>query len=181
MKRIIILFIATAVIGLAGCKKSLNINNPDAISTQQFWKTAGDAQLGVNAIYSTFHRAGLCRWYFFATMIRADEGWSKSGDPNLIANFDQFVVSDYNYGNVYGGLWGDNYFGVNRANQVLDNVPNISMDATLKAQYLGEAHSLRAFFYYQLAIFFGNVPLELKSSLPTDKPATSPVSAVWAQ
>lgn len=180
MKRIIILFIITAAIGLAGCKKSLNISNPDQVSTLQFWKTAGDAQLGVNAIYSTFHREGLCRWNFFATMIRADEGWSKSGDPNIIANFDQFVVSDYNYGNVYD-LWTDNYFGINRANQVLDNVPNITMDATLKNRYLGEAHFLRALFYYELATFFGNVPLELKSSLPTDKPATSPVSAVWAQ
>jgi hypothetical protein len=181
MKKIILLLITAAVIGLTSCKKSLNIANPDALSTLQYWKTANDAQLGVNAIYSTFHRTGPCRWYFFATMIRADEGWSKSGDPNLIANFDQFVVSDYNYGNVYGGLWTDNYYGVNRANQVLDNVPNINMDATLKNQYLGEAHFLRAVFYYELAIFFGNVPLELKSSLPTDKPETSPQSAVWAQ
>ena len=181
MKRLFILFAAAAVIGLAGCQKSLNIANPDAIPTQLFWKTSADAQQGVNAMYSTFHRAGICRWHFFATMIRADEGWSKSGDPNLIANFDQFVITDYNYGNVYGGLWGDNYFGVNRANQVLDNVPNIDMDQTLKNQYLGEAHFLRALFYYQLTMFFGNVPLQLKSSLPSDKPATSPQSAVWAQ
>jgi len=171
---------AIMAIGIAGCRKSLNIANPDAVSTLQFWKTSSDAQLGVNAIYSTFHREGLCRWNFFATLIRADEGWSKSGDPNIIANFDQFVVSDYNYGNVYD-IWTDNYFGVNRANQVLDNVPNITMDATLKNQYLGEAHFLRALFYYELATFFGNVPLELKSSDPTDKPATSPQAAVWAQ
>jgi len=181
MKKIIIGFAAVLSIGLAGCKKSLNIINPDAVTTTQFWKTAADAQSGVNAIYSTFHRTGPCRWYFFATMIRADEGWSKSGDPNLIANFDQFVVSDYNYGNVYGGLWTDNYFGVNRANQVLDNVPNINMDAGLKARYLGEAKFLRALFYYHLATFFGNVPILLKSSLPTDKPETSPQAAVWAQ
>jgi len=171
---------AIVAIGIAGCKKSLNIANPDAVSTLQFWKTAGDAQLGVNAVYSTFHREGLCRWNFFATLIRADEGWSKSGDPTIIANFDQFVVSDYNYANVYD-IWTDNYFGVNRANQVLDNVPNITMDATLKNQYLGEAHFLRALFYYELATFFGNVPLELKSSLPTDKPSTSAQAAVWAQ
>jgi hypothetical protein len=181
MKKLIILFVTAAAMGMAGCKKSLDIVNPDAVTTQQFWKTPTDAQLGVNAIYSTFHRAGICRWHFFATMIRADEGWSKSGDPNLIANFDQFVITDYNYGNVYGGLWGDNYVGVNRANQVLDNVPNIDMDATLKAQYLGEAHFLRALFYYQLTMFFGNVPLQLKSSQVTDKTPTSPQAAVWAQ
>jgi hypothetical protein len=180
MKNKIILFAAALVISLTSCQKSLNIANPDAVSTLQFWKTANDAQLGVNAMYSTFHRAGVCRWYFFATMIRADEGWSASPDANLIANFDQFVVSDYNYGNVYG-MWTDFYYGINRANQVLDNVPNITMDANLKARYLGEAHFIRALFYYHLASFFGNVPLQLKSSLPTDKPETSPQAAVWAQ
>jgi len=180
MKRIIILFTATVSMLFAGCQKSLNIANPDAVTTLQFWKTQNDAQLGVNAIYSTFHRAGICRWYFFATMIRADEGWSKSGDPNIIANFDQFVVSDYNYGNVYG-LWTDNYYGINRANQVLDNVPNIAMDATLKNRYLGEAHFLRALFYFELASLFGNVPIMLHASEPSDKPATSPQAAVWAQ
>ena len=179
MKKIIILFVAA--IALEGCQKSLNIVNPDAVTTQQFWKTANDAQLGVNAIYSTFHREGLSRWNFFATMIRADEGWSKSGDPTITSNYDQFVVSDYNYGSVYNSLWGDNYFGINRANQVLDNVPNISMDATLKAQYLGEARFLRALFYYQLAIFFGNVPIQLKSSAPADKPVTSTQAQVFTQ
>jgi hypothetical protein len=180
MKRIIILFTAAVSMLFAGCQKSLNIANPDAVTTQQFWKTQNDAQLGVNAIYSTFHRAGICRWYFFATMIRADEGWSKSGDPNIIANFDQFVVSDYNYGNVYG-IWTDNYYGINRANQVLDNVPNIAMDAALKNRYLGEAHFLRALFYFELASLFGNVPIMLHSSEPGDKPSASPQSAVWAQ
>jgi len=180
MKNTIILFAAALVISLASCQKSLNITNPDAVGTTQFWKTANDAQLGVNAIYSTFHRTAPCRWYFFATMIRSDEGWSESPDASLIANFDQFVVSDYNYGNVYG-LWTDFYYGVNRANQVLDNVPNINMDAGLKARYLGEAYFLRALFNYHLASFFGNVPILLKSSLPTDKPETSPQAAVWAQ
>lgn len=180
MKRIIILFTAAITMILAGCQKSLNIANPDQVSTLQFWKTQNDALLGVNSIYSTFHREGLCRWNFFATMIRSDEGWSKSGDPNIIANFDQFIVSDYNYGNVYG-IWADNFIGINRANEVLDNVPNITMDANLKNQYLGEAYFLRAFFYYQLAMFFGNVPVLLHVSDPADKTATSPQSAVYAQ
>lgn len=181
MKKVYILFAAALTIGLASCKKSLDINNPDRVTTTQFWQTSNDALLGVNAMYSTLHRAGICRWYFFATLIRADEGWSKSGDPNLIANFDQFNVTDYNYGNVYGGLWNDDYIGVNRANQVLDNVPNISMDANLKTRYLGEAHFMRALFYYHLATFFGNVPLQLHTSQPSDKPATSPQADVWAQ
>jgi hypothetical protein len=181
MKKIIALFFVAAAFGLAGCKKSLDINNPDALTTPQFWKTAGDAQLGINAVYSTLHREGLGDWYFFSTIIRADEGWSKSPNSDLINNFDQFVVTDYNFGQVAGGLWGDNFMGINRANQVLANVPNINMDASLKAQYIGEAYFLRALFYFHLATFFGNVPILLTPSLPTDKPSTSPEADVWAQ
>jgi hypothetical protein len=180
MKKSIILFITVFAVGFAGCKKSLNIINPDQPSTLQFWKSASDAQLGVNAIYSTFHRAGICRWYFFATMIRADEGFSSSPDANLQNNFDQFIVTDYNYGNVYG-IWTDCYYGINRANQVLANVPNINMDAGLKARYLAEAKFLRGLFYFHLATLFGNVPVLLTPSQPTDQVATSQQADVLAQ
>lgn len=180
MKKFIILFVAATVIISAGCKKDLDVQDPNAPTTTIFWKSANDAQLGVNAIYSTFHRAGICRWFFFATMIRADEGWSTSPDANLQNNFDQFINNDYNYGN-FTGIWNDLYVGIARCNQVLDNVPNINMDASLKARYLGEAKFLRALFYYHLASLWGNVPLQLKSSTPTDLPPTSPQNQVWAQ
>jgi tetratricopeptide (TPR) repeat protein len=131
-------------------------------------------------MYSTFHRAGICRWFFFATMIRADEGWSTSPDANLQNNFDRFINNDYNYGN-YTALWSDLYFGVSRANQVLENVPAIDMDATLKTSLLGEAHFMRALFYFHLASLWGNVPLQLKTSTPQDVLTTSPREQVWAQ
>lgn len=181
MKKTTILFFMAAAIGLAGCKKSLNINNPDALTNTQFWKSASDAKLGVNAVYSTLHREGLGDWYFFSTIIRADEGWSKSPNADNVNYFDQFVYTDYNFGDIAGGLWGDNYMGINRANQVLANVPAIDMDANLKNQYLGEAYFLRALFYFHIATFFGNAPILLTPSLPTDKPDMSTEAQVWAQ
>lgn len=180
MKKFIMLAIAAITITVSGCKKYLDVTDPNAPTTTIYWKTSDDAQKGVNAIYSTFHRAGICRWYFFATMIRADEGWSTSPDANIQNNFDQFINNNYNYGN-FTGIWNDLYVGVNRANQVLDNVPAINMDATLKNRLLGEAKFLRALFYYHLATLWGNVPLQLKSSTPTDLPPTSSQAQVYAQ
>src|SRR3954464_12161392 len=83
MKKKLIIFILIAGVLQAGCNKSLDIANPNTPTTENFWKTAGDAQRGVNAIYSTFHRQGLSRWYFFATLIRSDEGQSTSPNPDL--------------------------------------------------------------------------------------------------
>ncbi|MBS7562954.1 RagB/SusD family nutrient uptake outer membrane protein [Mucilaginibacter sp. Bleaf8] len=180
MKKFIIIFIAAMATGMAGCKKSLDVQSPNAPTTAIYWKTADDAVKGVNAMYSTFHRAGLCRWFFFATIIRSDEGWSSSPDANLQNNFDLFVNNDYNYGN-YTAIWSDLYIGISRANQVLDNVPNIDMDANLKARLLGEAKFMRGLFYFHLASLWGNVPLQLKSSTTNDVTPTFNRSDVWAQ
>src|SRR5688500_16899543 len=93
---------------------------------------------------------------------------------------DQFIVTDYNFWGAYD-IWKDIYVGVFRANQVLDNVPAIAMDEAMKERVLGEAKFLRGLFYYNLVSLWGNVPLMLRTSSPTDKPVTATVAEVWAQ
>lgn len=179
MKNTILIVLISAFI-ITGCKNELDISNPNTPTTANFWKTAGDAQLGINAVYSTFHRPGLCRWYFFITVIRSDEGFSSSPNSDIVNNYDAFNITDYNYSSTVS-LWQDLYIGINRANQVLDNVPAITMDDTKKQQLLAEAYFLRGFFYYTLATLWGNVPLQLHTSTSVDKPATATQEAVFAQ
>jgi hypothetical protein len=174
------IFIASFSLLCYSCEKKLDIQNPNNPTTENFWKTEADAISGINAIYSTYHRVGLCRNQFFITIIRSDEGYSTSPNPTLINNFDRFITTDYNLWET-NTLWQDCYTGINRCNQVLDFVPNISMDESKKRQLLGEAKFMRAFFYYYLAILWGNVPLQLHTSLPTDLPATTPQGGVFAQ
>jgi hypothetical protein len=180
MKKFIIIFTMALAVGFTGCKKDLEVTNPNSPTVTVYWKNASDAQNGVNAMYSTFHRAGICRWFFFATMIRADEGWSTSPDANLQNNFDRFINNDYNYGN-YTAIWNDLYIGISRANQVIENVPAIDMDVNLRARLVGEAQFMRGLFYFHLATLWGNVPLQLKTSTPQDVTPTSTQAEVWAQ
>jgi hypothetical protein len=180
MKNKFFILAACFILFSISCKKKLDIQNPNSPTTENFWKTATDAQYGINAIYSTFHRVGLSRNEFFITIIRSDEGYSTSPNATLVNNFDKFIITDYNLWETRT-LWQDCYIGINRANQVLDNVPNIQMDETVKQQLLGEAKFFRGFFYYYLAQLWGNVPLQLHTSLPSDLPATSPQADVWAQ
>lgn len=179
MKQFIIAVLLLAVV-MTGCKKDLTIPNPNTPTTANFWKAAGDAQQGVNAVYSTFHRQGLSRWLHFMTIIRSDEGYSTSPAPWIVNNYDVFNNTDYN-DYLLTCVWQDDYIGINRANQVLDNVPNIEMDATLKQQLLAEAKFLRGWFYYNLATIYGNVPIQLHTSKPTDLPSTSTQDEVFAQ
>ncbi|HYC87368.1 MAG TPA: RagB/SusD family nutrient uptake outer membrane protein, partial [Chryseosolibacter sp.] len=165
---------------LTACEDVLDINNPNQATVEDFWKTEENAVQGVNAIYSTLHRGGISRWMLFYYIIRADEGMSTSPATPIVNNMDQFNTTDYNFWGAFD-VWRDLWVGVFRANQVLDNVPGIPMDETLKQRLIGEAKFLRGLFYYNLASLWGNVPLMLRTSRPEDKPATSAIEEVWAQ
>lgn len=180
MKKILIYVVFATGLILAGCKKELDIENPNQATVEVYWTTADEALRGVNAIYSTLHRGGISRWMPFYYIIRSDEGRSTSPATDIVNNMDQFLVTDYNYGNLYG-IWNDNYIGIFRANQVLANVPDIEMDEAQKQRLLGEAKFLRGLFYFHLATLWGNVPLMLTPSTPNDKPTVTPQAEVWAQ
>ncbi|HEU4555295.1 MAG TPA: RagB/SusD family nutrient uptake outer membrane protein [Chitinophaga sp.] len=180
MKKIFLVSATAVALLAAGCKSKLDIPNPNTPTINNYWKTAKDALDGVNTLYSTYHRVGLCRNQFFIDVVRSDEGYSTSPNATLVNNFDKFIITDYNLFETRS-LWQDCYIGINRANQVLDNVPAIDMDETTKQQYLGEAKFMRGLFYYYLAQYWGNVPLQLKTPVPDDHPATSPQAEVWAQ
>jgi hypothetical protein len=180
MKKIFIFSLFIVGLGLGSCEKELNIINPNQPTVEVFWKTADDAQKGVNAVYSTLHRGAISRWLPFYYIIRSDEGRSQSPATPIVNNMDQFRITDYNFWGHYD-IWRDNYVGIFRANQVIANVPAIQMDETQKQRFIGEAKFLRGLFYFHLVTLWGNVPLMLTPSTTSDRPATSPQDAVWAQ
>lgn len=153
---------ALALSGLlltTSCNKDLLEQvNPNQPSTGVFWKTQSDANSAVLAVYSgqqIFSTYSL--YWHFATTGRTDESFTNTPDPGLnqYLVFRQISTTDGRS----AFLWNDLYRMIFRANQVLTNVPGISMDATLKKQYLAEALFLRSLCYYDLALLFGNIPL----------------------
>lgn len=165
---------------ITACTGKLDVLNPNTPTVDQFWKTDRDALLGVNATYGNFYRiGGYARWIHFNYDLRSDEGYSNS--PWLeLQNWQKFLVVNYNF-DCGMHVWQHHYRGIFRANQVLANVPGIQMDEKLKKQYLGEAYFLRALYYFNLASLWGNVPLQLTPSKPTDLPNYATQEEVWAQ
>jgi hypothetical protein len=164
---------------MTGCTK-LDVTNPNQPSTATFWHTQADAIQGVNAAYNGLLNNGTYgRWLGFAYDIRSDEGFSPSPWAEL-SNFNKFTLADYDF-EVNRELFIHHYQAIFRANQVIDNVPNIDMDAAMRSRIVGEAKFIRGLLYFNLVNLFGNVPLQLTSSTPTDQPATAPPAAVYAQ
>jgi starch-binding outer membrane protein, SusD/RagB family len=174
---------AVVVLSSTSCKKylDLDVENPNRIDESNFWKTSQHAVEGINAVYGNFYRNGApySRWLPFYMDVRSDDGYSTTGWPELRSVSAQ-NITQYSF-EVQAETWGHHWRGVYRANQVLANVPNITMDEALKNRILGEAKFLRAVYYYNLISIWGNIPLILQPSNPADKPSQATQEQVWTQ
>ncbi len=180
MKKYIIIGLS-AVLSLAACNRNFEEPNPNAVTLDLFWKSSNDAVKGINAVYSTFKlsRFTYSRFMFYHGILKSDEGFGSGGDIGL-NNSMRFNEPNTN-ADTRSGTWNTLFVGVFRANQVIANVPNIEMDANLKARVIGEAKFLRALFYYNLTLYYGRPPLLLSPSQPNDKPANATTEQAYAQ
>ncbi|KQS34271.1 glycan metabolism protein RagB [Dyadobacter sp. Leaf189] len=152
----------------AACDESFLDTDPQGKQAGAvFWQNEGDATKAVNAMY-----ANLRSWNntaFAAISIEsvgsddAEKG-STASDAPFFNQYDQFTVGSTD-GQLLG-FWEGQYQNINYANQVITNIPAISMDEALKTRYIAEAKFVRAYSYFRLVRAFGDVPLRL--TLPKD-------------
>ncbi len=148
-----------------GCTKKLDQVNPVQQTSESFWKTSDDAVAGVNAAYASLLNDGTyMRFTPLLLDVRGDDIKSNSPWP-AISNIGRFGLGTADNSG-YGWAFETYYQGINRCNQVLDKVPGISMDATLKDRILGQAFFLRGLYFFHLVNFYGKV------ALPTQAPKT---------
>jgi starch-binding outer membrane protein, SusD/RagB family len=166
---------------LLGCSESslLDQVNPNQASTSTFWKNADEATKGLNAAYSSMQDPRWSRWTLFLTDMPSDEGYSQSPWTDL-SNLGKFIINDYNLP-MNRESFEAAYQGIYRCHQVIENVPNIKMDATLQKRIIAEAKLIRAYYYYSMGNIWGNVPLVLKSQTVGDRPEQATQDQVFAQ
>ncbi|HMX41951.1 MAG TPA: RagB/SusD family nutrient uptake outer membrane protein, partial [Saprospiraceae bacterium] len=160
-KLFIIMALAAALLG--ACQKEFLDRKPLIGSTEEnFYRTESDAIAAVNAAYAALQfemsPAGHFRWLWGDIMSDdAIKGGSGDNDANEILRLETFQ-GPTNTGNLESE-WSADYEGIYRANVVLERVPGIEMNAALKSRILGEAHFIRAWFFYTLVTMYGGVPL----------------------
>lgn len=175
------LILLCLLIMFSACRRNFDEPNPNAPTIASFWNTEADAIAGINAVYSTFHRgpALYSRWLFYHGILRSDEGFGSGGDGGL-NNLMNFVQTNYNDG-LTALTWETLYVGIFRANQVIKNVPSITMNDELKKRIIAEAKFLRGLFYFNLTLYFGRPVIMTEPSQPNDKPANASQEDAWAQ
>ena len=138
-----------------GCEKfSLEEQPKTFYVTEQFFRNEEDAQAALASAYQAFFSSTYYgRWMIGVPELFSDYVNGKGGQ----AKFSKYAITTTE--TRIRLLFGDIYIGINRANLVLNQVPEIDMDAALKAQILGEACFIRALNYYNLVRAWGPVPL----------------------
>ena len=145
---------------LSGCD-FLNRSPYDSVDTSQGFQTLADAEAAINAAYQPLQWAKLYNMRIWTLDIIAGNsevgaGGGTDGEEtvdlaNFIADADNFAALD---------LWRGPSPGILRCNFVLQKVPAMDIDETIKNRILGEAHFLRAHYYFLLVRLFGGVPLQ---------------------
>ena len=127
-------------------------------STENFYQNQTDALAALTSVYARLKSGnGYYKQGFTSTLhASSDQGLSSY----LFKEFKTGVVTSSNQS--INNLWKELYLGIRDANNVIANVPNISMDEVLKNRIIGEAKFLRALNYFNLVRCFGEVPLRVK-------------------
>jgi len=161
---------------LTSCEDLLDTAPTDRVSIDIYWKTEKDATLGANAVYTHVIET--------ASHYASWDGMTDIGYTNLPQSAESFILQGTfdQLNSRVAGDWTNLYAGVRSANAFMNNVDRVQTTNTALINRLkGEVRVLRAYFYSQLALLFGDVPLvttelTLQQSREVSR---APVAEVW--
>ena len=182
MKKIILqlIILSAVVVATQGCKKYLDVDPPYSQDAENFFETPEDYDRALTGAYDLLQSSFLSLWIGEIASDNSIAGGESVNDSQGLHQIDLM-----NHGGVNVELrnilrW--NYAGVTRANYIMENKDNIEFSG--KEKILAETRFLRAYYYFELVKFFGDVPLIIDKRIGIDEATQierSPKSEVYAQ
>ena len=182
MKKIMkIAAVAALAFSFASCESFLDSTNYWSKTTADFPASADDAANMITGIYNNLNvligDSPLENFYLWSDLASDDCLGGGGANDQKVQAIDLMM----NFGSdMYNTVYKDRYKGVARANLALETLENCGLDQNTYNQYMGEAYFLRAFYMYELASFFGNVPYPTSSSVNSAQPQVSGTE-LWGQ
>lgn len=171
-------FFSFSMVFFSACDKDFLDQPPrSALTVGTFPVTPDDAVLATNAAYNSLRTWQINTGGFPLLDMMADDATkgSNPGDGTAIAVYDKFEHTP-----TEGSLerwYKTMYEAIRRTNLVINEVPNIDMDAALRDRLVAEARFLRAYHYSVLVMGFGDVPKVTVIDAPLDL-GRAPVSEI---
>jgi hypothetical protein len=145
----------------AGCSDDFLDRKPKGqLTFDTFFETQDHAIWATNAVYQKFRSWEMTSfpWIGLTDIISddADKG-SSPNDAPYVLELDDFTFDASNA--AIAQAWLGHYQAIFRANLAIENIPGIDMNATLRDRLIGESKFLRAYAYFRLVQWYGDVPL----------------------
>ena len=155
----------------SSCSKELDLYPETVISEENFWETEKDLDAGVNAVYQALHgrQTNIRTFGLFAMQdVMTDIAAARTVSPFNAVSSGVYESNN----NVVKSRWVDAYRGIIRANDVITHIQDIEAPESVRNERYGEVLFLRAWYYFNLVYFFGDIPLVL--DVPTLDNANPP-------
>ncbi len=169
-------FYTTIALFLFSCEDQLEEVPQDFISNVNFWQTEEDVLLAIKGIYEVdligpFNDQFLELHSDFA---KGRGSWTSISNWDAPMDNTHIDRSDQRW---YRRL----YLAINRANGVLDNVPDMDIAEDRKNPLMAEARFMRAWNYFMGVRMYGPIPLKLEATkdLTTIDSPRTPIAAVY--
>jgi len=147
MKRVNYFIISILCLFLASCN-DLEQYPIDRFTDGNYWTSYEKASAVLSQGYNQMYGSG----YFFSTEMLSDNLWQKTGNEKTISA----GLADAANGR-FSGEWADCYRGIKTCNIFLENVDRAPIDPILKNRMKAEARFIRAFLFFRLANWYGDV------------------------
>lgn len=178
-RRYFLLALLIAVITAGGCKKFLE-EDPTFLVKENYYTNDREVAAALTGVYDILsqeamwggqipirHNATTDESYFSYQTFPTGP-FRNNHDPS-----DTYVAA----------LWKNLYTGIERANTLLSKIDSTNMDGNKKSIAKGQALFLRAFYYFTLVQYYGDVPLKLTptESINETDIARTPAKQVYEQ
>lgn len=170
-----------ALISFNSCKKLIEVKpSASTLLGSEVYKDSTTVQSALTGMYGKIGNFGNPYRFSISTL----SGFSADELQYIGSTYDAFINNALLVDNSsVGDLWTVSYGEIYVANSIIEGVTNESgISETFKNQALAEAKFVRAFCYFHLVNFFGDVPLILSTDVPKNSiAARTPSADVYSQ
>lgn len=155
MKKIFLpIIVISSLASLVSCE-DLDLVPTDRETEETFWDKPEDALNVLNTCYEYMYNAE----YFFFNETLSDNAFNKSEVDG--SNSRNIAEGSYDASHArITNEWSFHYAGIRKCNILLQNVDRVEgLDEALRERIKGEARFIRAFHYFHMTVWYGDVPL----------------------
>lgn len=169
-----IIYIIVPVLMMSSCEGFLDKTDPTVLVVDTFYKDEAEIDQAVNGVYALLQDYFNNQWQFTEYISDNTTLQFNVGDRGQGPSLEALEYWQYNAGtgNI-SSLYNNSYYIIANINTLLDKLANSEVNQQVKDQAIGQVKFIRAYIYFDLVRFFGDV-------IVIDAPIQNPEEAFLA-